>query len=301
MRPWRSVVLAVLFALALAPGAFAQERIRIALWEVENNAERSWAFWNDMGPAARNFLDTAFSENAMLSSRFAIVERAKLDLVMKEQGLASAGAVTPQTAAKVGALLGVKYIVVGGIDKFSINNTGGRIRGIGGTLQQANATLNLRFIDTTTGERVVAITEDAEVRKGGGFLPGASGGRENQWGIASETIEKAAKALVDKFAAGGYVDRLASAAGPSAAAQGAVARVDGNRIYINIGSESGVKVGDTYAVFSTGEPIIDPVTGANLGAEEKQTGTAVVTDVQPKFSIATLTGTAEVKSAVRKQ
>lgn len=301
MRPFRSLVFGMLFALVLAPGAFAQERIRIALWEVENNAERSWAFWSDMGPAARNFLDTAFSEDAALTAKFAIVERDKLDLVMKEQGLASAGAVTPQTAAKVGALLGVKYIVVGGIDKFSINNTGGRVAGFGGTLQQATATLNLRFIDTTTGERVLAITEDSEVRKGGGFIPRAAGGRENQWGIASETIEKASKALVAKFAAGGYVDRLAMAAGPAANVEGAVARVDGDRVYINLGAESGVKVGDRYAVYSRGEAIIDPVTGANLGSEEKQTGTAVVTEVQPKFSIATLTGAAEVKSAVRRQ
>ena len=301
MRLFRSLVFGVLIALTLAPSAGAQERIRIALWEVDNNAERSWAFWSEMGPAARNFLDTAFSEDAALSSKFAIVERAKLDLVMKEQGLASAGAVTPQTAAKVGALLGVKYIVVGGIDKFAINNTSGRVGNFGGTLQQATATVNLRFIDTTTGERVLAVTGDAEVRKGGGFVPRATGGRENQWGIASETIEKASKAVIAKFAAGGYVERLASAMGPAANVEGAVARVDGGRIYINIGAESGVKVGDRYVVVSRGEAIIDPVTGANLGAEEKQTGTAVVTDVQPKFAIATLTGAAEVKSAVRKQ
>lgn len=301
MRLFRSLVFGVLIALALVPPASAQERIRIALWEVENNAERSWAFWSEMGPAARNFLDTAFSEDAALSSKFAIVERAKLDLVMKEQGLASAGAVTPQTAAKVGALLGVKYIVVGGIDKFAINNTGGRVGNFGGTLQQATATVNLRFIDTTTGERVLAVTGDAEVRKGGGFVPRATGGRENQWGIASETIEKASKAVIAKFAVGGYVERLASAMGPAANVEGAVARVDGGRIYINIGAESGVTVGDRYVVISRGEAIIDPVTGANLGAEEKQTGTAIVTDVQPKFAIAALTGTAEVKSAVRKQ
>jgi curli biogenesis system outer membrane secretion channel CsgG len=297
----RCLIVGVLIMLAAAPSAYAQERIRIALWEIENNAERSWAFWSEMGPAVRNFLDTEFSENSVLSSKFVIVERDKLNLVMKEQGLATSGALNPQTAAKVGALLGVKYIVVGGIDKFAINNTGGRVRGFGGTLQQATATVNLRFIDTTTGERVLAMTGDAEVRKGGGFVPGAVGGRENQWGIASETIEKASKAVVAKFVAGDYVTRLAAAAGPPRGGEARVVKLDGDRIYINVGAESGVKVGDRFAVFSIGEALIDPVTGANLGAEEKETGTAAVTDVQPKFAIATVTGKADAKAVLRKQ
>jgi curli biogenesis system outer membrane secretion channel CsgG len=289
-----------LAAVVAASDAYAQERIRIALWEFENNAERTWAFWNDMGPAARNVLDTEFSENAVLSSKFVIVERDKLSLVMKEQGLATSGAINPQTAAKVGALLGVKYIVVGGIDKFAINNTGGRVRGIGGNLQQATATVNIRFIDTTTGERVLAMAADAEVRKGGGFGLGAVAGRDNEWGIASETIEKASKAAVAKFVSGGYLERLATAAAPAGGLEPRVVKVDGQKVYINVGAESGIKVGDRFDVFSMGEALIDPVTGANLGAEQAQTGTATVTDVQAKFAITLVTGKADAKAVFRK-
>ena len=300
----RALAACVVALLASASAGSAQERIRIALWEVENNTERSWAFWNDMGPAARNFLDSEFSENSALSSKFAMVERDKLNLVMKEQNLGASGAINPQTAAKVGALLGVKYIVVGGIDKFAINNTGGRLGsfgGVGGNLQQATATINVRFIDTTTGERVLSMTGDAEVRKGGGFVRGASGGRDSQWGLASETIEKASKAAVAKFVAAGYVEKLATAAAPPRGLEARVVKVDGERVYINVGAESGVKVGDRFAVFSVGEALIDPVTGANLGAEEEQTGTASVTDVQAKFAIATVTGKADAKAVLRKQ
>ena len=289
-----------LAAVIAGSDAYAQERIRIALWEFENNAERTWAFWNDMGPAARNVLDTEFSANTVLASKFVIVERDKLSLVMKEQGLATTGAINPQTAAKVGALLGVKYIVVGGIDKFAINNTGGVVRGIGGNLQQATATVNIRFIDTTTGERVLAMAGDAEVRKGGGFGFGAVGGRENQWGIASETIEKASKAAVAKFVAGGYVERLATAAAPAGGLEARVVKVDGQRAYINLGAESGITVGDRFDVFSMGEALIDPVTGANLGAEQMQTGTATVTDVQAKFAITLVTGKVDAKAVFRK-
>ena len=69
--------------------------------DFDNNAERTWWFYDQLGPAARNQIDTAFSENGELAKRFSMIERDKLALVLKEQGLATSGAVDPQSAAKV--------------------------------------------------------------------------------------------------------------------------------------------------------------------------------------------------------
>src|SRR5438128_11615917 len=159
----------VALVLALPVPGFAQAKIKIAIWEFENHAETHWWFYNDLGPAARNQIDTEFSENNMLSSKFSVIERDKLNLVLQEQGLAMAGAVDPTTAAKVGKILGVKYIILGGIDKFNIDNTKGAIGkfGGGGNMVQSNATINLRFIDSTTAERVISISADGETKKGG--------------------------------------------------------------------------------------------------------------------------------------
>ena len=86
----------------LAPSSLeAPGKIRVAIWDFENNAERSWWFYNDLGPAARNNIDTAFSESDILSSRFSVIEREKLDLVLQEQGLSTSGALDQQTAALV--------------------------------------------------------------------------------------------------------------------------------------------------------------------------------------------------------
>jgi curli biogenesis system outer membrane secretion channel CsgG len=299
LSPRRALFVWLCMMLAASLPAQAQEKIRIAVWDVENHAATSWAFWNDMGPAARNHIDTEFSENPTLAAKFAVVERTQLALVMKEQGLAASGAVTPQTAAKVGSLLGVKYIVIGGIDKFAINDTKAGFRGVGGNLQQAEAAINLRFIDTTTGERVLAVSGEAEVRKGGGFFRGASASRDAQWGIASEAIEKASKTMLGKFVTGGYLDRLASVARPGAL-EARVVKIDGQKIWINAGAQAGLKVGDTFGVFNVGEALIDPVTGASLGADEKQTGSAAVIEVQDKYAIVALTGTATAKDVLRK-
>ncbi len=294
-------LLALSMAIAPSP-AFAQAKIRIAIWDFDNNAATTWWFYDQMGPAARNHIDTAFSENQALSSKFSVLERDKLALILKEQGLAATGAVDPQTAAKVGRLLGVKYILTGGIDKFAINTTRGGIGaiGIGGAMTTADATINIRVIDTTTAERIISIAETGQVKKGGGFVRGTSLSRDAEWGIASEAIEKVSKAIVAKLTTGDYLAKIGSAAG-SAVAEGRIIKVDGNRAWINLGSASGLKVGDKFDIIAVGEALIDPDTGAKLGAEEKQTGAGEVSEVQEKFAIMTITGTAKAKDTIRKK
>jgi curli biogenesis system outer membrane secretion channel CsgG len=297
----RVMLVAGIAAAVVMPVSSSQAKIRIALWDFENNAQGSWWFINDLGPAARNQIDTAFSENAKLSEIFSVVERQKLAMVMKEQGLGAAGAVDPQQAAKVGKILGVRYIVTGGIDKFAINTTRGGYGGIGGSVTTADATISLRFIDTTTAERIISINGTANVRKGGGVIKGASLSREAEWGIASEVIQKASKVVADKLVGEGYLGKVNAAAGQTGGIDARIAKVDGTRAYINIGSSAGVKVGDKYVIVHRGEELVDPVTGAKLGADEKQTGTGVVVEVQERFAIITVTGKAVVADVIKKQ
>jgi len=287
--------------LALPTHGFAQGKVKIAIWEFENHADGYW-YSSMLGPAARDQIDTEFSENSMLSSKFSVIERDKLALVLKEQGLATSGAVDPSTAAKVGKILGVKYIILGGIDKFAINNTKGGIGalGVGGNLVQANATINLRFIDTTTAERIVSISADGEVKKGGGFLKGTSLSRDSEWGIASETVQKTSKSLVAKLTSGDYLARVSTAATPGAL-EGKVIKVDGTRAYINLGASSGIKMGDTFNIINVGEALIDPDSGKKLGADEKQIGSGSVTEVQADFAVITFTGKAAAKDTIRKK
>jgi curli biogenesis system outer membrane secretion channel CsgG len=303
MKPSVRGLAALAIVLLAAPAPlFAQAKIRVAIMDFDNNAERSWWFYDDLGPAARNQIDTAFSENSELAKRFSVIERDKLELVMKEQGLAASGAVDPSTAARLGRLLGVKYIVTGGIDSFTINKTGGglsKFGGVGGNMVSAKTTINVRFIDTTTAERVISVGADADVKKGGGFFKGASLSREAEWGIASEALGKASEAVVEKLVTGGYLDKVNAAAGPSAA-EGKIIKVDGGRAWINLGSSAGVKVGDKFKVVSVGEALVDPDTGAKLGAEEQETGAIEVTEVQDKFAIAKLTGSGKPRDVVRK-
>jgi len=159
----------------------------------------------------------------------------------------------------------------------------------------------MRFIDSTTAERVISISADGEVKKGGGFALGAAGGKDSEWGLASETIQKAAKAVVAKLSTGDYLARVGNAAAPAGGLEGKIIRVDGSRAYINAGASSGVKVGDKFNVFDPGEALVDPDTGVKLGSTEKQIGTATVAEVQERFAILQVSGTVTTKHTVRKQ
>ncbi len=297
----RVLALAAL-SLALPTPVLAQGKIRIAIWDFENHAENRWWFWNNMGPAARNQIDTEFSENRLLSSKFGVVEREKLKLAMQEQGLAASGAVDPTTAAKVGRILGVKYVVTGAIDKFDIQNTKGALGmfGVAAYVVQASATINLRFIDTTTAERVVSISADGGVKKGGGSVSSASLSHDAEWGLASETIQNAAKAVVEKLSGSDYLARISTSA-TAGGVEGKIIKVEGTRAWINLGALSGIKLGDRFNVFNAGEALIDPDTGAKLGTDEKQTGSGAVVEVQSKFAVINFTGAAKAKDTIRKQ
>jgi len=295
------VVIALTMVVLTWPSvAQGQGRLLIAIWDFENHSERSWWFYDQMGPAARDHIDTAFSEDSTLSAKFGVIEREKLDMILKEQGLATSGALDQQTAAQVGKLLGVRYILTGGIDKFAINTTKGGFGGIGGSYTKAESTINMRFIDTTTGERLVSIAADGDVKKGGGMFKGASLSREAEWGIASEAIEKASKAIVEKFVSGNYIERFSSG-GVMGGGEGKIIKVEGGKAWINMGSMSGIKVGDRYDVYSMGEQLVDPDTGQVLGVDETKTGSGEVVEVSERFCIMTVTGTAKAKDAVKKQ
>ncbi|HYM26367.1 MAG TPA: hypothetical protein VEU08_24285, partial [Vicinamibacterales bacterium] len=81
-----SLAIAAAMLVAMPGSGYAQAKIKIAIWEFENHSDTGWWGYERLGPAARNQIDTEFSENKTLSDKFSVVERDKLNLVMKEQG-----------------------------------------------------------------------------------------------------------------------------------------------------------------------------------------------------------------------
>jgi curli biogenesis system outer membrane secretion channel CsgG len=144
---------------------------------------------------------------------FRVIERKKLDTVLAEQDFARSDRADPSAAklAKVGKVLGVKFIVAGSITKFSTErkNYGGSLKGVGLGLGKAKSEVNLtaRMIDATTGEIVISAKGHGESKKGGGFdfaKGGTSfnmGSNEYRTSALGDAQEMACNEIVKQFIA----------------------------------------------------------------------------------------------------
>lgn len=120
--------------------------------------------------------------NELSSSRaFTVLERSKIESVLQEQNLAASGRVSGQTGARMGKLLGARYLVAGTVTSYEedVASTGGGISfggvSVGGNSQSAYLAIDLRVIDAETG--AIAYSRSIEGRsKGGGMSLGISRG-----------------------------------------------------------------------------------------------------------------------------
>lgn len=268
----------------------------VCVIDLEDKSNHSHT-WQNVGTGIADMMVTALAE----SKKYTIIEREKLEKVMEEQKLGASGAVTPQTAAKIGRLLGANYIITGSVTEFGIKDSklgvGGlnKVLPIGGSAKisknTARVAIDVRAIDTSTAQILAAAKGEgskssAEVEGDLSIAPSFDFGKE---GFDETIIGKAAREAVEKVVK--ELGKKFDEAGPSAVK---IIKITGNQIYINSGEADGEKVGNVYHIFRVGEEMIDPDTGESLGAEEEKVGSAKIVKVTPKYSIA------ETKSSVQK-
>jgi curli biogenesis system outer membrane secretion channel CsgG len=284
-----SVFSIVLMCLFLAAGLFGQGKLRVAVVAFENNS--TWSYWGGrLGEAAADVFVTALMD----TGKFSIIERDKVDIVLAEQDFGASGRITPQTAARIGKMLGVDLLLTGSVSQFSIRRTGGGIRGVGVGVTTGKVVLQSRLVNTTTGEIVVAAEEENKKTLIGARFKSINFRQNFDYGMANEIMHPAVEKMVGKI-----VQKTSGMS--STAHSGRVIKTSGNKVWINLGADSGVRVGDEFEVVRKGEELIDPDTGLSLGAEEEKVGTIVVTEVKEKYAIATIqSGSAQAKDYLKK-
>jgi curli biogenesis system outer membrane secretion channel CsgG len=268
---------------------WAQSKPRIAVTAFENKVKQPWGdpSWK-IGDGLAEMLTTEL----MRTGRFIVVERQAAADVIGEQGLGQSGLVRRETAAPTGQMLGAQIVVRGAVTEFADATSGGgagvqtgRI-GIQGQIQNAHVAIDLRLVDTTTGQ-VLASHSIAKVVPSAGAGLGARVGTVTFGGDAffQTPIGQATRAAMQEA-----VQRIMAATGSMAAGSGsfAIVQVEGPRAYINAGSAANVRPGDVYQVYSKGNELIDPDTGLKLGSSERPIGSIQITEVQENFSIGTI-------------
>lgn len=270
------VILAILVGVPSTDAATGK-KIRVAVFDFQNNS--TWHWWGDkLGEAAND----EFVTQLVSSGEFTVIERQKLQAILAEQALGASGAVQGSTAAKIGKLLGVQLIFTGSITAFSIKQTGGTFMGVGASSAKAESKLDVRMIDTSTGE-ILLVASGAGNKKMGGFsFKGTSFEQQYDEGVASEALRPAVEQVTQKVLA--QLPKLGNLA-PASARSGKVLDVKGPQsVYIDGGSEAGMNVGDAFAVVRVTEEIKDE-DGNVLDTVTQNVGQIVVTKVLTKSAI----------------
>lgn len=267
-----SCIIAILFS-----ASNTEAKLRIAVMDFENKAPGAYWGWR-LGHGASDMLATSLVK----TKKFSVLEREKLSAIMQEQNLGRTGAVTNQTAARVGRLLGVQYIVTGAVTEFGKSEIGGGIFGkFGGSMVTWKSAVDIRLVDTSTGEIIFADMAESSKRGGKGYIKSVHGGENYNHKKATEVMRGAIDKLSQLIA-----DELGGSGSASGSWSGAIAKISGkDKIYINGGSNVGLKKGQKLVVIQRGEAIIDPETGLELDSEDEEVGILTITKVKQKVAI----------------
>ena len=249
----------------------------------------------DVGKGITNLLVTGLVKDG----NFSVIERSALDKVLNEQNFSNSNRADPNSAAKIGKLLGVDAIVVGTITEFGneTKNTGlgggggsgwtGALGGFHHSKSNANVAITARIINIDTGE-IMAVADGNGTSSRSSTGMGGGGGNWNGHGggavdfgssdFQNTIIGEATKAAVDQLAT-----NLDAQAGKVPVriivVEGEVAAVDSGQIILNVGAKAGIKVGDQFNVLRVTRIIKDPATGAVLRKMTSTVGVVKATDV----------------------
>jgi curli biogenesis system outer membrane secretion channel CsgG len=264
------IVLLLVAAFVLNLTASAQLKKRVAISRFE---DRSGSGFSHLGSGVADMLATALVK----SGKFAVIERQELDKIVEEQKLGESGLVTAQTAPKVGQLLGAELFVVGAVTECGTkeSNIGGGISVFGGGLKtkKARTVVDIRLINTSTGEIIASEAEEGTESTTGVAVRYSDIDFNNQDSWDNTDIGKATREAVNKT-----VDLIAANM-EKIPWSGKIIKVntDGT-VLMKPGSEGNVTPGMVFFVVRKGEEIKDPDTGLSMGAEESKVGKIKATD-----------------------
>ncbi len=248
---------------------------RVAVFDFEDKTDHRYRWWTGQ-PVGHGMSDMLVTE-LVKTGDYVVIERQELEQIMKEQSLGMSGVVTQQSAAQVGKVLGVELAIFGSVTEFghSQGKVGGRLPkqtlGIGIKSSKATVAIDIRFVDTSTGQILTAENIRREETKRGVALSTKDFSFDNRHKFDESIVGKATRKAIDDVV--GLLEKSAS----NVPWQAKVVK-GGGPIFINAGSQAGVNVGDVFVVYRPGEELIDPDTGISLGSTETKVGSIKVTN-----------------------
>jgi len=315
-RIFRVVCILFLLAMTCAAQPAAQKK-RVAVLDFDYGTVRSYvsAIWGSDQDVGKGVADLLV-QKLVQDGKYRVIERKQLEKILAEQNFNNSDRADPATASRIGKVLGVDAIIVGSITKFGRDDknttVGGGGWGLGkfgvGGVQKRDAKavcgITARLIDTSTAEILAAVTGNGESKRGGASLVGAGGsggaGGAGAFDMSSKNFGETILGEAVNQAVNSTGEQLDSAAGnlPTHKAEitnALVADVSGNTLILNVGSRSGLQVGDKLEISRAVRTVKDPATGKILKTVTEKIGEATVTEVDASSTTVTFTGNGPVK------
>ena len=289
VRVKRALIVGMAVALiAMASGSGPQRKLKVRIAVAPLNWS-SGVFDGWTVPAEfRNAIHEKLQKKLADTGKFIVLEREALDAILKEQAIKEEN--TGQSMK--GKIIPAQVMVQGKVTDFEMSrsSTGGGVNiggigRVGGSVTQAKMSMNVRLFNVDTSE--VFATEDAagRVNRSGFRFDGnhrvayANFEQFEKTPLGEATtqaIDKAVEKILAKMEKTPWTCRVADYDAAS------------KEITLNAGAEVGVAVGDTFEVHKVSRVIKDPETGEILGTRTAKVGVIRVTEIDKKFSIATV-------------
>lgn len=229
---------------------------------------------NELGRLTSS-LDAQLIEAINGTHKFQLLGRNDDDtsVIFEEQNFADSGNVDPKTAAEFGKLTGAKYLLTVTVDDFQDRTRVVKLDAVRQlSIRELRVSIVAKIYDSTTGALLEAVDMEASDKMERNLN---SAILADEGANTDQILVKISKSLAKQVALS-LTEKLYPAK---------IVAVSGSYITINRGKETGIKKGQTWTVFISGEEeMIDPDTGESLGAEEMPLCDAKVMAVNEKTS-----------------
>lgn len=268
-------ILTALFLIIFAHASYAKERV--AVMDFENKTQHNG--WH-IGRGAADMLATALVKN----DHFTVLEREKVEALLKEQDFGAGGRVDPTTAAKIGKVIGVEYIVTGAVTEFGYSESDlAKENEFALGKKGYHASVDVRMINVNTSEIVFADSGTHSKASLSFKFMGFGGGEKANEKHATEAMRAAIDDVAKKMKITA-TPATATGQGAGSMAMILVADVDGPTVAFNNGSNAGLETDQEVTVSRKGKVIKDPSTGKILKVKYKKIGTVKLTMVEASYA-----------------
>jgi curli biogenesis system outer membrane secretion channel CsgG len=270
-----------------------QQKLRVAILDFDYSSVTDPRWLSLVGGAGGSTGVSDILVNKLVENgNYSVIERSRIDAVLKEQNFGASGRVDASTAAQIGKILGVDVVIIGSITQFDLQSrqSGVNVFGLFGQNKKetdAFVKLNVRMVNTTTAE-ILAVAEGNGTANQSDTSTavlgvGSGSATSNESKLLTIATTKAVDQVITSIDSKSEVLSASPRSIPSVNAL--VAAIAGNQVILNKGSANGYRVGLRVSIERVSQQVKDPATGKVIRQITQPLGIIEITEVDAESSV----------------